>query len=82
MIKTESVHLICTSPPYGSLKTYPDHDGPPPFSLRSRFLPRTNRSCSVGRADRDLKDGGYRRHVSARSENFKHLKTARSSGCK
>jgi modification methylase len=27
MIKTESVHLVCTSPPYGSLKTYPDHDG-------------------------------------------------------
>jgi len=26
MIPTESVHLICTSPPYGSLKTYPDHD--------------------------------------------------------
>ncbi len=25
-ITTESVHLICTSPPYGSLKTYPDHD--------------------------------------------------------
>jgi DNA modification methylase len=24
-IGTESVHLICTSPPYGSLKTYPDH---------------------------------------------------------
>ena len=26
-IKTESVHLVCTSPPYGCLKTYPDHDG-------------------------------------------------------
>jgi modification methylase len=26
MIPTESAHLICTSPPYGSLKTYPDHD--------------------------------------------------------
>jgi modification methylase len=26
-IKTESAHLVCTSPPYGSLKTYPDHDG-------------------------------------------------------
>jgi site-specific DNA-methyltransferase (adenine-specific) len=26
-IKTESVHLICTSPPYGSLKEYPDHPG-------------------------------------------------------
>lgn len=26
MIPTGSVHLICTSPPYGSLKTYPDHD--------------------------------------------------------
>ncbi|MDP7097455.1 MAG: hypothetical protein QF511_02865, partial [Rhodospirillales bacterium] len=24
-IPTESVHLICTSPPYGALKTYPDH---------------------------------------------------------
>jgi site-specific DNA-methyltransferase (adenine-specific) len=26
-IGTETVHLICTSPPYGSLKTYPDHSG-------------------------------------------------------
>lgn len=26
-IETESVHLICTSPPYGSLKEYPDHPG-------------------------------------------------------
>lgn len=26
-IATESVHLVCTSPPYGSLKTYPDHPG-------------------------------------------------------
>jgi modification methylase len=24
-IETESIHLVCTSPPYGSLKTYPDH---------------------------------------------------------
>ena len=24
-IDTESVHLVCTSPPYGSLKAYPDH---------------------------------------------------------
>lgn len=24
-IPTESVHLVCTSPPYGSLKVYPDH---------------------------------------------------------
>lgn len=24
-IGTESVHLVCTSPPYGALKTYPDH---------------------------------------------------------
>ena len=24
-IASESVHLVCTSPPYGSLKTYPDH---------------------------------------------------------
>lgn len=24
-IDTESVHFVCTSPPYGSLKTYPDH---------------------------------------------------------
>lgn len=24
-IETETVHLVCTSPPYGSLKTYPDH---------------------------------------------------------
>lgn len=26
-IPTESVHLVCTSPPYGSLKEYPDHPG-------------------------------------------------------
>ena len=26
-IATESVHLICTSPPYASLKAYPDHPG-------------------------------------------------------
>lgn len=26
-IETESVHLVCTSPPYGSLKEYPDHPG-------------------------------------------------------
>jgi site-specific DNA-methyltransferase (adenine-specific) len=26
-IPTESVHLICTSPPYGSLKEYPDRPG-------------------------------------------------------
>jgi modification methylase len=26
-VETESVHLVCTSPPYGSLKTYPDHPG-------------------------------------------------------
>jgi DNA modification methylase len=26
-IATESVHLVCTSPPYGSLKEYPDHPG-------------------------------------------------------
>ncbi|HEV7683951.1 MAG TPA: site-specific DNA-methyltransferase [Pyrinomonadaceae bacterium] len=26
-IATESVHLVCTSPPYGSLKEYPDHSG-------------------------------------------------------
>lgn len=24
-IPTESLHLVCTSPPYGPLKTYPDH---------------------------------------------------------
>jgi site-specific DNA-methyltransferase (adenine-specific) len=24
-LETESVHLVCTSPPYGSLKTYPDN---------------------------------------------------------
>ena len=24
-IPSESIHLVCTSPPYGSLKTYPDH---------------------------------------------------------
>lgn len=24
---SETVHLVCTSPPYGSLKTYPDHPG-------------------------------------------------------
>lgn len=26
-IETESVHFVCTSPPYGSLKVYPDHPG-------------------------------------------------------
>jgi site-specific DNA-methyltransferase (adenine-specific) len=26
-IPSESVHLVCTSPPYGSLKEYPDHAG-------------------------------------------------------
>lgn len=26
-IETESVHLVCTSPPYGALKEYPDHPG-------------------------------------------------------
>lgn len=26
-IATESIHFVCTSPPYGSLKTYPDHPG-------------------------------------------------------
>jgi site-specific DNA-methyltransferase (adenine-specific) len=26
-IETESLHLVCTSPPYGSLKEYPDHPG-------------------------------------------------------
>lgn len=26
-IETESVHLVCTSPPYGSLKEYPDQPG-------------------------------------------------------
>lgn len=26
-IETESVHLVCTSPPYGSLKEYDDHPG-------------------------------------------------------
>ncbi|MHB8438675.1 MAG: DNA-methyltransferase [Acidimicrobiales bacterium] len=26
-IETESVHLVCTSPPYGSLKEYEDHPG-------------------------------------------------------
>jgi site-specific DNA-methyltransferase (adenine-specific) len=26
-IRSESVHLVCTSPPYFSLKRYPDHDG-------------------------------------------------------
>ena len=26
-LETESVHLVCTSPPYGPLKTYPDHPG-------------------------------------------------------
>ena len=24
-IPSESIHLVCTSPPYGALKTYPDH---------------------------------------------------------
>jgi DNA modification methylase len=27
IVGLESAHLVCTSPPYGSLKTYPDHDG-------------------------------------------------------
>lgn len=27
LIESESVHLVCTSPPYGSLKEYPDHPG-------------------------------------------------------
>ncbi len=26
-IESESAHLVCTSPPYGSLKEYPDHPG-------------------------------------------------------
>ncbi|MGH9089912.1 MAG: DNA-methyltransferase [Acidimicrobiales bacterium] len=26
-VETESVHLVCTSPPYGSLKEYEDHPG-------------------------------------------------------
>lgn len=26
-ISTQSVHFVCTSPPYGSLKEYPDHPG-------------------------------------------------------
>jgi DNA modification methylase len=26
-LEDESVHLVCTSPPYGSLKEYPDHPG-------------------------------------------------------
>ena len=26
-LETESIHLVCTSPPYGPLKTYPDHVG-------------------------------------------------------
>ncbi len=26
-VATESVHLVCTSPPYGALKEYPDHPG-------------------------------------------------------
>lgn len=26
-IPSETVHLVCTSPPYGSLKTYPDREG-------------------------------------------------------
>lgn len=26
-VETESVHLVCTSPPYGALKEYPDHPG-------------------------------------------------------
>ncbi len=26
-INTQSVHFVCTSPPYGSLKEYPDHPG-------------------------------------------------------
>jgi DNA modification methylase len=26
-IETESLHLVCTSPPYGSLKEYPDREG-------------------------------------------------------
>jgi modification methylase len=27
VVETESVHLVCTSPPYGSLKEYPDRTG-------------------------------------------------------
>jgi modification methylase len=27
VIEAAGAHLVCTSPPYGSLKTYPDHDG-------------------------------------------------------
>jgi DNA modification methylase len=27
VIQTASVHFVCTSPPYGSLKEYPDHPG-------------------------------------------------------
>ncbi len=26
MIQTQSVHLVCTSPPYAALKAYPDHE--------------------------------------------------------
>ncbi|WP_430741941.1 DNA methyltransferase [Sphingomonas hankyongi] len=26
-VATESVHLVCTSPPYGALIQYPDHEG-------------------------------------------------------
>jgi modification methylase len=26
-VESESVHLVCTSPPYGSLKEYPEHPG-------------------------------------------------------
>src|SRR5581483_7570247 len=46
-IPTESVHLVCTSPPYGALKTYPDH----PEHLRNiaccdKFLSGLDRVCA------------------------------------
>jgi modification methylase len=38
-IATESVHLVCTSPPYGSLIQYPDHQGQlGNFASYDRFL--------------------------------------------
>lgn len=43
-IETESVHLICTSPPYGSLKTYPDHkDQLGNFPVYDEFLAELDR---------------------------------------
>ena len=45
----ESVHFVCTSPPYGSLKSYPDHDGQlgniPSYEQFLEELDRVWREC-------------------------------------